>query len=155
LAFPGRLCADFLTAYVTFEPREDARGVQSIVSSLVVQHYLGTRLVQHGAMVEETEDVVTNPGLLRCFEEAERTFSLDKDVLGCSQLATNAYTHDSDSDGEQRRRRPTFTFDKNGEDSTVKVFFFQKPATVRSDLTMLPVLKHFQEGMRLNTESNV
>ena len=106
-------------------------------------------------MVEETEDVVTNPGLLRCSEEAEKTFSLDKDDLDCSQLATDAYTHDSDSRMESSEEGYLLSCSIRTGRTAQSRFFFQKPATVRSELTMLPVLKHFQEGMRLKTEGNV
>lgn len=63
------------------------------------------------------------PSFLHCFKEAERTFPW----IRMSQLATNVYTHDSDSDEESRTDcTPTFTFDKNGgaaENSTVESFF--------------------------------
>jgi len=106
---------------VTFEPRDDTRGVLCAVnrSGLVL-------VVQHGALAEETEDflVVTNPGLLRCFEEAERTFSLDKSDLDCSH---DAYTHDSESDEESSEEgdllsRSIRTEDA-AEDSTVAGLF--------------------------------
>ena len=85
-------------------------------------------------MVEEAEDflAVAIPALLRCFEDAERTFSLDKDDLDCSQLATNAYTHDSDSgeeSGEESYGETVHLLSRSirtedaAEDSTVESFF--------------------------------
>ena len=84
--------------------------------------------------MEEAEDflAVANPALLRCFEDAERTFSLDKDDLDCSQLATNAYTHDRDSgeeSGEESYGETVHLLSRSirtedaAEDSTVESFF--------------------------------
>ena len=101
--------------------------MQSIVPSTSLVHLCRE-------MVEEAEDflAVANPALLRCFEDAERTFSLDKDDLDCSQLATNAYTHDSDSgeeSGEESYGETVHLLSRSirtedaAEDSTVESFF--------------------------------
>ena len=73
---------------------------------------------------------VANPALLQCFEEAERTFSLDKDDLDSSLLATDVYHHDIDSgeesseesDGENVCLR-SIRIEDATEDSTVEAFF--------------------------------
>ena len=84
-------------------------------------------------MVEETEDVVTNPGLLRCSEEAERTFSLDKDDLDCSQLATDAYTHDSDSRMESSEEGDLLSRSiRTGRTAQSRVFFRNLPLYART-----------------------
>ena len=90
-------CVTFFTAYVTFDPRED-------------------RMWHAVNKWWKKQSCCYNLALMHCFEEAERTFSLD---LDCSQLATNAYSHDiyitvtvgssKESYGETIIYTPTFT----------------------------------------------
>jgi len=83
-------------------------------------------------MAEETEDflVVTNPGLLRCFEEAERTFSLEKGDLDCSH---DAYTHDSDSRMESSEEGDLLSRSiRTGRTAQSRVFFRNLPLYART-----------------------
>ncbi len=78
-------------------------------------------------MAEETADflAVANPALVRCFEEAERTFSLDKEGLDCSQLADDSDSEESsdESDGDVRLLSRSIRREDATEDSKVESFF--------------------------------
>ena len=81
-----------------------------------------------------------NPELALCFEEAERTFSLDKD---CSRLV--AEDSSEESDPEEATLTPTAAQEDTADDSVYESFF-------TDTYLALPVCKPSLQSMSLNTE---